>query len=361
MRRVATAVVCAAAASFAYAYNDGPESERAFPRWLVPHPTRPVDPGAYPTAISYEVKIAGPHLAEVHLCNLSPTTWHFDFWFPGWQRPGDNDRVHLPPLGPEHETKILTRLRSGRPGLSTSYMCVYDLRRGDDAGAALSPLADVADPPLPDETWMPARPLVDDGTVRRSELQARVFEKDGRAVVAFRNPSARDLFFRFEVPALGVAAAAHPRVSLRGGGETSVDVPLVPTVTPLPLLRVVVCDLRVGDDAGTLFSEDRRADLGWLPLATDDDSTALPPGKLLATLSRVDDRRARVRFRSRLRTPVRFRFAVPDYQESVRASDAVTVAPNAETAIEVALDRPADARLAVARLRVFEVSHRDDQ
>src|SRR5262249_21318252 len=52
MRRVAIAVVSAvAAATFAYAYNDGPESERAFPRWLVPRPTRPIDPDVYPAAV----------------------------------------------------------------------------------------------------------------------------------------------------------------------------------------------------------------------------------------------------------------------------------------------------------------------
>lgn len=356
MRRAAIAIVCAAAASLAYAYNDAPESEQVFPRWFAPKPTCPVEPRLYPAAVSYEVQVTGHHVAEVHLRNLSPVAWHFDFWFPGWQRPGDNRRVDLPVLGPDGELKVAVPLRHGRPGLSTSPMRVYELRQGGDDGPACSPLADVADPQLPDESWMPARPLVDDGTVRRSNLEARVRSDGARAVVGFRNPSARDLHFLFAVPGLGVAAGSTPRVTVAGGSETEVGVPSTAAKLPLSLLRVVVSDLRVGDDTGTLFAVDRSADAGWFPVASEDAPAALPPGKLLATLSPLDAGRVRVRFRSRLPSAVHFRFLVPGYEDAGRAGESVSLPPGEEAESVVALDRAADARIALARLRVFNVA-----
>jgi hypothetical protein len=366
-RRAGRSVVTAAAAvaafaAAAHAYHEDPIADRLFPSWNLPEPTLPTSRRFGTTSILYQVYVVGPHAAEIHFRNNSDAAWHFAFWFPGRQRAGDNVRVGvLPWFRDREETHVTVQLRSGRPGLSSTRMRIYDLRRGSrDEGAAESPFADVAGTAPPDETWMPVRPLYDDGVARRSNLLARFIGDGAGAAVEFLNPSPLDVHIRFEVPAAGGAKDAAPRVSVSAGGTTTVPVHAAATTMPLALARVVVSDMRVGEDVGPFFSEDRRADAGWMPLVTSDDSAPLPETRLLAIVSPYGEGAARVRFRSRMRTEVRCRFVLPGYQDAGREGTVVVVPPGAETETVVALDRPADARLAVARLRLSEVSHRDE-
>jgi hypothetical protein len=237
-------------------------------------------------------------------------------------------------------------------------MLLYDVRRGrEDAGALAATLSGAAPNIAPDEGFLPACAVRDDVLLRRAGLMARASSADGGLVVVLRNPSERELHFELDVPAASAHAAS--RVHVPAGRDVEVAVAAAPPSTPPALLRVFVHDVRVGDDIGRFYAQDKSRDVGWFPLATSDGSAPLPKEKLLSSVEASGDGTAVVRFRSRLRTPVRFRFAVPGYQTDGRASDVVTVEPGGETKVTAMLDRAADAQIAVARVRVFEVSHQD--
>ena len=355
-------------ASVALAYNDEPDAENVFPTWS------PVDTGDpntkfNPGWIVYEIYPRGPHEAEIHFRNLSSLTFQFDWFLPaGRQRPGDNARITLRPFfGSREETKVSCTLRQGRPGLSSVRMRVFDLRRDDDGGETEFPRPapeELSD--APDEGFLSVCGMNDDVVVRRSNLQARVDRagEAGGASVVFRNPSYRDLHFRFEVPAVGIVrgvpgepqSQAEVRVSVPAGRDVTIPLSARPTSWPYALLRVYVRDLRAGDDTGTLHARDPRDDAGFFPLVASDVPDALPRESVLARAEPGEGRRARVRFRSRLRTPVTLRFVVPGYQQDGRDNDAVTIEPGAEAETTVELDRPADARLGLVRLRAFDVA-----
>ena len=207
---------------------------------------------------------------------------------------------------------------------------------------------------------MPVLPIVDDAVVRRSGLLARVVREEGGLAVAFRNPSHLDLHFGFAVPGLGPGVGDTPRSTVRARSETRVALEGGTPTRPLPLLRVVVRDIRAGVDAGHAYALDPDADAGWFALATEDGSAPLPRERLFARVAPVPGGGARVRFRSRLLTPVHFRFLLPGYQGTERENPAMTLPPGTESELEVPLDRPPDPRLALARVRVFEVSHNDE-
>jgi hypothetical protein len=351
------------AAGAALAYNDDPGADRVFPAFHGPRTSEEVPAGTFaPTHVVYEVRRASHHEAEIHFRDISDRPWAFDFWFPGWQEPGDNPRVALEPfLRTREETVIRIPLRHGRPGMAWSTMVVYDLRGGaEDRGPALSPSREAPAPPVPDGSWMPVLPLVEDQVVLRSSLLARLAPREGGVLAEFLNPSRRDLHFAFAVPGLGVAAGATPRVTVPSGGAASIPVPGGPASLPLPLLRVVVRDLRAGKDAGFLHATDPDADVGWFPLETADGSSPLPKGLVLARLAPAGAGKAAVRFRSRMAGPVRLRFAIPGYQVDSRENPSVTLAPGEEIEVLADLDRPADGRMAFTRLRAFEVSHHED-
>jgi hypothetical protein len=186
---------------------------------------------------------------------------------------------------------------------------------------------------------------------------ARTSSADGGLVVVLRNPSERELHFELDVPAASAHAAS--RVHVAAGRDVEVAVAAAPSTTPPALLRVFVHDVRVGDDTGRVYALERGRDAGFFPVATSDGSTPLPKDGLLAVVEPSADGAAVVRFRSKLHTPVRFRFSVAGYQSAARASDVVTVEPGGEAAVTATLDRVADAQIAVARVRVSEVSHQD--
>jgi hypothetical protein len=359
-RRAAAAIAAVLALSVAaHAYNDDPSADTVYPAWRSVRLASPV-PRFNTTTLCCEVYQTGFHAGEVHWRNLSDEVLRFDFWIPGWQHPRDNARVTLPPyFEARSELKLPLALVHGRPGISSVPVTIFDLVRGtSDDGPREAPLADAAVAAPPDEDWMPAWPLHDDGIVRRSNLAVRFVRGADRTALVFRNPSVRDLHFVYEVPAL-VNVRCDGRVTVLAGRDTSIPLPPAVSALPLPLLRVLVRDVRVGDDTGKLYAEDRNADAGWFPLVTGDGSAALPHDGLLAVVESADGSRARVRFRSRMRSDVRLRFRVPGYQDAGRDNDPVTVAPGSEASADVVLDRAPDARLPLTRLAVFEVSHRD--
>lgn len=358
LRRVApTAALVAVTAAVAAAYNDDPAADQVFPAWSAVEPAS-ATPRFNSANVMYEIYAAGTHRAEVHFRNLASSPVHFDYWLAGYQLPGDNERITLGPFVEDRvEVRRTLPLRQLRTGLAAARLTVFDVRIGADTGAADAPRAAV--PPVSaDEGWMPVCPLGDDAVVRRSNLAARVAADGAGLRVAFRNPSARDLHFAFALPALGTTRQGAARVRVRAGGEASVTVSGAAHVPP-SLLRVVVRDVRVGEDTGPLYAVDRSADAGWFPLTTSDASLPLPAGKLLALVDRAGERQARVRFRSRLSTEARFRFVVPGFQDANRVSDEVTIAPDTEVERVVDLDRAADARLALVRLRLVDVDHGD--
>jgi hypothetical protein len=357
-RRVAAGVALACVLSVAHAYNEDPDADQVFPAWSAPELAAPVA-GFNPWNVFCEIHPGPMHTAEIHLRNMSADTLHFAWWIGGYQRPGDNARVTLRPyLETRQEVKLAAVLRHARPGLTSSKLRIYDLRRGPaDEGPADAALHAEPEAPPAGEDWMPACVLHDDSVVRRANLLTRVVVADGVQRVVFRNLSARDLHFRYDVPALGTRDL--PRLEVRAGADVAVAVPGHAPRKPLP--RVNVCDVRIGADTGKLYAEDRSADAGWFPLATSDASDPLPHDALLAIVEPAGADAARVRFRSHLRTQVRLRFVLPAYQSSACENDAVTVEPGADAETIVALDRDGGARVALAHLRVFEVSHKDAQ
>jgi hypothetical protein len=357
--RLVASAVLAASAGAALAYNDDPDVERAFPAWLCVE-TASATPGFNAASIFYEIHETGRHAAEAHFRNVSSDRVSFAFWAPGRQRPGDNARVTLAPfLETREETKASLALRHGGPGLAATPLRVFDVRLGrSDATIATLP-ATVDVPAAIAEDAMPVRAAKDDVILRRAGLTARVLHSADGSSVVFRNPSARDLHFRFAAPALGRSFHQGDRVSAPAGRETTVTIPAARSGIPPALVRVYVADVRVGEDLGPLYAENRGDDAGWFSLATSDGSSPLPPDKLLAVVEALGAGRARVRFRSRLAATVRLRFVVSSYQRPDRDNGWVTIAPDAEAQVDVVLDAPADARLAVARVRVGDVSLRD--
>jgi hypothetical protein len=362
VRRAAVAAAFAIALGVvgtAGAYNDDPEADAVFSPWLAAEPASP-DRRFMTASVFYEIHAGALHDADVHLRNVTSRTLHFDWWLAGRQKPGDNVRVTLPPFfETREEVRLHVPLRNARPGLDVARMLLYDVRQGlSDTGTPAAALPATLEDAEPADDWMQVDAVRDDVVVRRAGLLVRFERAVSGLTAVFHNSSSRDLHFEVDVP--GGDAPADSRVHVGAGKDAVVPLAAAPSSFPPALLRVFVHDVRVGDDTGRLYAEDRRRDAGWFPLETSDGSAPLPKEGLLSKVEPSKDGAAIVRFRSRLRTTVRFRFSLPGRRADDHVGEIVELAPGGETEVVAKLDRPADASLVVARVRVTEVAHREN-
>lgn len=315
------------------------------------------DAGWRADLIAYTAQARDERTLDLHVKNFAQRPIHLDLRVPGWQAPDQvNPRLHLLP---GRTLEVLLPIAGGDARSQHAMIDAWDIRVGDDHGAARSPEADGFARFVCPIGWMPL--MV--GSECRSAFNpnAVAWRADG-AAIALRNLA--DVALSFDLSAMGGgleldANRIAPRVELAAGGSANVELAvaraprgLMHVLAELPLVAGAPAEAIAAVAAPTVPER-------WLPVTPRHDDARFNPLGLGCVIAPGVAGMARVRLINFTAADVHADIAIAGYQDGGVAHPRAHVPAGEAVDLELTVVR-IDARLALAKLLVWNVRVGDD-